>query len=425
MAIFEIRVSLLGAEPAVWRRVRVPGDFYLRMFHLVLQAVMGWENRHFHEFVSADQKRYGDVDGDVPQPGVLDETQYRLSDIFSEPGDRCLYLYDFGDDWSHELVLEAVSEAGPEDQPVLCLGGQGACPPEDCGGVPGYIELLEQFDDLDAVGHDDAVDLLGEDFDPEAFDFDAFNKLVAGMFEGSGEAQKPEVVDEEFRLIMELQEFLESDGVPETAMSVVMLDGFFTALAIYPVPVMPSVWLSKVWDLSGNGRQPEFESQKEAERIMGMLFSFMNAVTSQFNEKRADCVPLYHIVPVESDEQKMLAAMDWASGFVLGAMIDQEVWRRTVSDEEGRDILSPFIFMSGMIDDDSGFSEERQKEIKEELIDELDMCVLDVAEFWEPWKPEYLAKAGAGRTVKAPHRIGRNEPCPCGSGKKYKQCCGK
>jgi len=425
MVVFELRVSLLGAEPGVWRRVRVPGDFELRMFHLVLQMVMGWENRHLHEFVSADRKRYGDFDGYEPQADELNEKLFLLSDLVSEAGDRCLYLYDFGDDWAHEVVLEAVSEIGPEDEPVWCLGGEGACPPEDCGGEPGYLELLEQFSDLDSVGHDEAVGLLGEDFDPEAFDCSTFNKRISGMFATPGDESPSDEVDEEMQLIMELQEFLESDAVPESAMSVVMLDGFFAALAIHPVTIMPSAWLQFVWDMSGEGHQPEFASQKDAERVMGLLLAFMNSVTSTLTEVNAEYVPLFQIVPVESGEEAMLASMDWAGGFMLGAMIDEEVWVKTFSDEAGRELIAPFVIMSGYTDEGSGIDQDRQDEIREELIDEMAECVLDLQEFWEPWKKEYLARNGSGRTARAQHRVGRNEPCPCGSGKKYKQCCGK
>ena len=427
MVVFDIKVSLLGAEPAVWRQVRVPGDSHLRLVHLVLQMAMGWENRHLHEFVSADRKRYVDFDGYEPQENEQDENMYTLKELVSEPGDRCLYLYDFGDDWTHEIVLEAVSdiEVEPAEQ-FRCLGGEGACPPEDCGGVPGYLELLEQFNDFDAIGHDDAVDLLGEDFDPESFDCSSFNRRISGMFAKAGDEFPSEEVDEEIQLITDIQEFLASDAVPETAMSVVMLDGFFSALAIHPVTIMPGRWLPLVWDMSGEGLQPEFASQKDAERVMGLLLAFMNSVTSQLTPVNGDCVPLFQIVPLESEKEKMMAAKDWAGGFMLGATIDEEVWGRTFSDEAGRELMAPFVIMSGYSDEESRISEEREEEIREELIDEMGECVQDLQKFWEPWNTEYLARNGSGRTAaRAQHRVGRNEPCPCGSGKKYKQCCGK
>jgi uncharacterized protein len=425
MIVFDIKVSLMGTEPAVWRLLRVRGDFSLRMLHLMLQLVMGWKHRHLHEFVSADRRRFSDLEGVEPQPGVLDEKQFLVSDIISEKGDKCLYLYDFGDDWVHEIVLEAVTEIGDEDEPVWCLGGGGACPPEDCGGLPGYLELLENLNDLDAVGHDEAVERLGENFDPEAFDCSAFNKLAGVMHAKPGVESASEEMDEEMQLIMDLHEFLESDAVPERAMTVMMLDGFFAALAIHPVTILPTKWLPYVWDVSGEGQQPEFASHQDAERVMGLLFTFMNSVTSQLMDENADYTPLYKIAPIESDEDEVWAAMDWANGFMLGAMIDEEVLERTFADEEGRELIAPFVIMSGYNEEESGIDQKRQDEIRAELVDELAECVLDLQEFWTPWRKEYLARNGAGRTIKAQPRVGRNEPCPCGSGKKYKQCCGK
>ncbi len=146
MVVYEVRVSLLGAEPAVWRRIRIPDDAHLGLVHMVIQMVMGWENMHLHEFEGGEEServRYGPIDGDEDSPDVLDEREYLLSDLLREPGDRCLYCYDLGDDWQHEVVLEKVSEIGEDDDPLWCLGGSGACPPEDCGGCQGILCCLK------------------------------------------------------------------------------------------------------------------------------------------------------------------------------------------------------------------------------------------------------------------------------------------
>ena len=431
MTVFELRVSLLGAEPVVWRRILVPEDADLPLIHIVLQMAMGWENCHLHEFVSADRKRYGVVDEVEPQSGMLDEAQYLLTDLVSEPGDRCLYIYDFGDDWVHEIVLEAVSEAEfeSEAEQFRCLAGEGACPPENCGGVPGYLELLEKFNDLDAVGHDEAVDLLGEEFDPEAFDCSVFDERIAALYarfqSGSATDEADEEVDEEMALIYDLLEFLESDVAPESTMSIFTLDGFFAALAIHPVAVMPSTWLPMVWDMSGSGHQPNFSSATQAEKGMGLLFMYMNSVLSQLTGESADYAPLFEIFEIDSPDEMTRAATEWSIGFMFGAMIDEEVWERTFADEEGRKMMLPFMFMSGINDKEIDIDDTRKKEIREELIDELYACVLDLQEFWEPWRTENLAKNAPGGTKRSRQRVGRNDPCPCGSGKKFKQCCGK
>lgn len=425
MFVYDVRVSLLGAEPPVWRRFRVPADARLSLVHSVLQLVMGWENYHMHEFVASDRKRYGMVDDAYAGREVLDEQDYPFSALLGKQGDRCLYVYDFGDHWVHELVLESVSELRPEDEPVLCLEGAGACPPEDCGGVPGYAALLGSLRDRTDSEHADAVELLGEEFDPEAFDCDEFNDEIKEMCQNEADKLAPEAVSEAMGVLMGLRDFLEAEGMPESSMSVMSLNGFFSALAIHPVTVMPNTWLPWVWDISGAGRQPEFASQQDVEKGMGLLFTYFNAVARQLTDDPEGYEPLYEELEIEPDEDRMLAAEDWASGFMLGAMIVEAVWSRTFADEDGRLVLAPFAMMSGLFDEAAGGDEEQLAKMKEELVDELGLSVLDLQEFWMPWRQEYLTRQDTVRPERAAVRIGRNELCPCGSGKKYKQCCGR
>ena len=425
MVVYEVRVSLLGIEPEVWRRVRVPGDLRLSEVHFLLQIIMGWTNSHQHEYVGADRKRYGSAEGHELLPGVLNESQYRLSSLISEPGDGCLYIYDFGDDWSHEIVLEAVVELEEPDEPLWCLGGQGACPPEDCGGVPGYFDLLEQLKDSDAEGHQDVVELYGEDFDPEAFDCTVFNQSVTGGRSRNGEMMNPEEVEEQMRLLAELQDFLHSDELPESTMSLFMLDGFFAALAIHPVTLMPNQWLPYVWDISGAGQQPGFISKAQVEKGLGLMLSYMNFVVDHLSESSDEYLPLFEFMQIESEEERMKLSMDWAVGFMVGATIDKHVWERTFGDEEGADLLMPFIVMSGFLDEKKGVDPVKKAELRKELIDEMGDYVLDMQEYWAPMRRDFLAGRSLARAAKAQPRVGRNDPCPCGSGKKFKQCCGK
>lgn len=425
MVVYEVRVSLLEIEPEVWRRVRIPGDARLNEVHIVLQMVMGWTNSHQHEFVGADRKRYGSAEEHDLLPGVLNERQYRLSSLIREPGDKCLYIYDFGDEWAHEIVLEAIVELEAPDQPVWCLGGQGACPPEDCGGVPGYFDLLEQLKDSDAEDHQDVVELYGEDFDPEAFDCTVFNQSVTGGCSRNGEMMKPEEVEAQMGLLAELQDFLHSDELPESTMSLLMLDGFFAALAIHPVTMMPNHWLPYVWDITGAVQQPGFISKAQAEKGFGLMFSYMNFVFDHLSESADDYSPLFETLEIESEEERMKLSMEWAVGFMVGAMIDKHVWERTFGDEEGADLLIPFIVMSGFYDNEAGSDPVKNAELRKELIEEMGDYVLDMQEYWAPMRRDFLAGKSLARAAKAQPRVGRNDPCPCGSGKKFKQCCGK
>jgi len=410
MLVYELRVSLLHAEPPVWRRVRMPADAQLPLSHTYLQLAMGWENSHLHEFVGADRTRYGVSEDGVLDSGVLDERHHTLRSLFSEPGERCLYVYDFGDDWVHEIIFLSVGELQPDELPLWCLGGSGACPPEDCGGVPGYGALLES---------------LGEGFDARAFDCTPFNEEVGSMFPRDEDMQSPEAVTEGLGLLVGLRDLLEMGATEEGAMSVMMLDGFFSALAIHPESIMPDRWLPWVWDITGDGREPAFSSKGEVEEAMGLLFTYYNSVVGQLGDDAEGYLPLFDELGVDSPEDRPLAVRDWAKGFICGAMIEEGVWDRTFADEKGKMLLAPFAMMAGMFDEAGGPEQEQVEGMKEKVVDELALGVLELREFWEPWRREYLSRHGGGGTIRSEARVGRNDLCPCGSGKKYKQCCGR
>lgn len=136
--IFQVKMTLLDvSDPPVWRRVLVPSAITLRGLHRVIQAAMGWQDYHLHVFRIGDAAYGPDPENEL---GFRDETKVRLSDV-ARVGTRVGYEYDFGDGWEHELVVEAASRAEAGQAYPACTGGEGACPPEDCGGGPGYQEL--------------------------------------------------------------------------------------------------------------------------------------------------------------------------------------------------------------------------------------------------------------------------------------------
>jgi len=140
---FRIRIDLQRTKPPVWRRVEVPGDILLPRLHEVIQAAMGWTDSHLHRFRTSNDRNAPEFltqfDLDEGGEGVL-EDDVRLDQVIADEGDRLWYDYDFGDDWDHLLEVEAVLDDPPSS--VRCVDGRQACPPEDCGGVPGYEQLL-------------------------------------------------------------------------------------------------------------------------------------------------------------------------------------------------------------------------------------------------------------------------------------------
>jgi hypothetical protein len=142
--VLQLKVSLVGvSDPPVWRRLLVPASMRLGRLHDVIQAAMGWEDYHLHAFTANDVD-YGPPD---PELGHRNERRVALGDVISERGDRMRYVYDFGDHWRHDVVVEKVLTAEAGARYPICLTGKGRCPPEDCGGVWGYAELRETLAD--------------------------------------------------------------------------------------------------------------------------------------------------------------------------------------------------------------------------------------------------------------------------------------
>ncbi len=180
-SIYQIKISLVGAKPPIWRRILVPGDMRLAALHGVLQTVMGWENEHLHMFTSGGMD-YGvrdDAFGGGFGSETRDESKYALSQLLRKPKDSLVYEYDFGDGWNHKLVVEKILADDGSIPLPRCTGGKRACPPEDCGGVWGYMDLIEAIADPDHPSHQEMVEWYGDEIDPEHFDVDEINAGLA------------------------------------------------------------------------------------------------------------------------------------------------------------------------------------------------------------------------------------------------------
>ncbi len=168
-----LKIRLLDIEPEIWRRFVVPSSITLDRLHDVIQIVMGWTDSHLHEF-KIGKKRYTEY----PQyeDDGLECGKYRLGDLIKQKNRIFDYMYDFGDDWQHELILEANRYFNPQENfEVTCVGGERACPPEDVGGTMGYFEFCEAISDPAHEEHEGYVEWLGRDFEIERFNIDEVN----------------------------------------------------------------------------------------------------------------------------------------------------------------------------------------------------------------------------------------------------------
>lgn len=176
-AVYILKITLEAVEPPVWRRVHVPGSITLERLHPVILKTMGWRDVHLHEF-EVGGRRYGQPEPDEPQYKVEPEWKLTLRAAAPTEGARFRYVYDFGDGWRHELLVEAIqNHVGPLKYPV-CLAGERACPPEDCGGPPGYANLLDVLRDRTHPEHQEMLAWAGRGFDPERFNLAAVNRKL-------------------------------------------------------------------------------------------------------------------------------------------------------------------------------------------------------------------------------------------------------
>lgn len=177
-AIYQLKITLKDIRPPVWRRIQVPADIKLGKLHRIIQDAMGWTDSHLHAF------RIGNETYGVPDPDFEDdmrsERNIRLDSLVSEGG-RLVYEYDFGDDWQHEILVEKALASEPGARYPRCLAGKRACPPEDCGGVGGYENLLEIIANPKHEEYKETLEWLGGEFDPEAFDPHDVDKLLRGI----------------------------------------------------------------------------------------------------------------------------------------------------------------------------------------------------------------------------------------------------
>ena len=146
-ATYQLKITLEGVRPPIWRRVLVPGGIRLDALHTVLQIAMGWTDSHLHEFIKGGNKwTLLDLEEDAYSK-KLDERAFRLHELLTRAGDKMQYVYDFGDDWKHKVVLEKILPEGGGPSRPSCVDGKRTGPPEDCGGVYGFVEMEQDEED--------------------------------------------------------------------------------------------------------------------------------------------------------------------------------------------------------------------------------------------------------------------------------------
>jgi hypothetical protein len=177
--VYQIKVTLRGSKPPIWRRFQVASDTSLVQLHRILQCVMGWEDYHMHQFIVGGVM-YGNADM-MEDFDTVDEKTVTLDKIVRREKFKFIYEYDFGDGWEHELLIEKILPVEEGKTYPVCLTGKRACPPEDCGGTWGYSGFLEAVQDPNHPEHEEMLDWAGGEFDPAAFDLREVNAELKSL----------------------------------------------------------------------------------------------------------------------------------------------------------------------------------------------------------------------------------------------------
>jgi len=175
-SIYQFKVTLDYVHPLIWRRLQIVSTDTLEDLHIALQIVMGWTNSHLHEF-SNGRVRYGVPDEEFPSD-IQNEIDFRLDQVVSKEKDTLRYVYDFGDGWEHNVVLEKILPFDTDAVLPLCIEGGRACPLEDVGGPPGYEMFLQAISDPSHPEHVELLEWSGAHFDAEHFDLALTNDLL-------------------------------------------------------------------------------------------------------------------------------------------------------------------------------------------------------------------------------------------------------
>lgn len=181
--MLQLKIAIKGIRPPVWRRLLVSEDMDLLQLHDLIQAVFGWMDYHLHLFEIAGMEFVNTWDWEEDGDQYQDDSRTKLGDLiprFVPKGGKFIYIYDMGDYWEHEILVEKILPDSEKQKMPILLAGRRNSPPEDVGGPWGYENFLEAIRDPKHPEHETFLEWIGGDFNPEAFDLEAINRSLVG-----------------------------------------------------------------------------------------------------------------------------------------------------------------------------------------------------------------------------------------------------
>jgi len=415
-SIYQIKVTLKGAKPPIWRRFQMANSDTLEDLHIILQIIMGWANAHMHEFTH-QQQRYGIPDPDYPSD-IINESNHPISHLLKNEKDKLIYTYDFGDGWQHDVVLEKILSFELDTTLPRCIKGKRACPPEDIGGLGGYENTLQIITNPSAPEYKETLKWLGGEFAPEYFNLKEINLILNDCFNKEDEPievdltniNNPNTIDflNQF-LLYRIEEELDSNEHDEGILCISELDGFFTAIVSGPELIPPSQWLPAVW----GEFEPEWESEQEFQSIIGLMINIMNDISSNLMNAPEKFEANFEYREVENQTFEIVD--EWCEGYWRGVSLALNSWN--IESLDIKILLAPILAFSSQ---SSWAGHEFSGKKLNTLQRNIEPNAREIHAYW-------LARRSPPSQSEPHHRsepkTGRNDLCPCGSGKKYKKCC--
>ncbi len=220
----------------------------------------------------------------------------------------------------------------------------------------------------------------------------------------------------------ELEQFLRSPAVTAETMPVVALDGYLTAIIIGPTTLPFEQWFAGIWG-SSKALMPQFANQDEASHIIGLIIRHFNGIITELEEEPDAIAPLLESF-VTDDDEEFIDGEVWAQGFMAGVSLCHQDWQALLEDTEGNKAFMPIYILGA---DDLTPEMEKLVETREQcsqLAELIPESIAWIYRFWQPYRYAALQHPKTAGSRVGGIKVGRNDPCPCGSGKKFKKCCG-
>jgi uncharacterized protein len=221
----------------------------------------------------------------------------------------------------------------------------------------------------------------------------------------------------------ELDNFLMSDATSNEIMMLDSLDGFLTAIASSPAMLMPSEWLPRVWGPTAEDA-PTFDTNAQAERIIGLMMRHLSGITWSLHQDPEHFEPVFDTNVYVDDEREYVDGEMWAHGYMTAIDMQRDSWKAVFESKHGSEVLRPiYLLGSSEVTPEEGELTKTPAQ-REELSKQIPASVGWIYKFWAPQR-HAVAQRTSGKTVEHESpKQGRNAACSCGSGRKFKKCCG-